>query len=168
MSAEIGYNIWSGFRTSETAASGANNPTSGSIKINRTLESGETYKRLMLDDVYDFAAEKSLRNMDDTAYTVPTGHTAKLIMTVRQSLGSSGQTVVYETGTVDDITGGTIKYNATSIAELNLSSQDLLSISPEWHQTEKTFAAGKYITLTMANAGDTGSVLNAMVIEAAV
>lgn len=132
------------------------------IVKSRKLETGD--KDIILQSVAATITQGTPKSLlflgGTTGYTVTTGKTAKLILLL-SSNSTQAQFKVWESSIVDTA-AGIAKYTYSA---LQFGSLSLLTVCPEWDVTEKTFAAGKYITIEVTTAGDAVKVLSAAVIE---
>lgn len=103
---------------------------------------------------------ESMRLLTDQSqrYTVTPGTTAKLIM-ILSSLATT-RFRIWETDNADSIAGGVLKYEYD---QGGFTNNRLVTICPEWDIPEKTFAAGKYITIEVVTG--TANVFQAITIE---
>jgi len=155
----ISYVIWT------IGVSDSDSFNGGPITRNRTL--ANTDKPLMLTNgggtnvSVNQGTPLSLHKLtDDSDYTVTTGKTAKLFLILKSS-SVSCQFKIWESSTTNTASG-IAKY---TYAGNQFNAGRLITVCPEWDLTEKTFAAGKYITIEVTSSGDSVTVEQAMVIE---
>ena len=127
----------------------------------RKLESNEVAIQLQYaTGTVSSGAPKSLELMGGTTdYTVTASKTAKLILVIKAT-SASVQFKVWQSDSADTASG-TAKYTYTTTS---MSTNDIVTVCPEWDTTEATFAAAKYITIEIT-AGSNLEVLHAAVIE---
>jgi hypothetical protein len=107
---------------------------------------------------------ESLEQITDVSdYTVTTDKTAKVILILESNSGNC-QFKVWQTDSADDVSTGSpvTKY---TYAGTDFDDNQLMTVCPEWDVTEKTFAAGKYITIEVTSGGTSLEVVGAVVIE---